>query len=236
MTRPVAPGERIGPRLTAQWYNSTLTSPSQKSKGGRIVFLEEGELYCLAKDGSATRYNPAGITGLADTGIDSQRIPEISSTENIDAFNWVIPQEDLTTDRMVLTVVHGLTKAWVTTIETDDPCVFYNSTTGKLETSKEGKANILVKGHTSYPSLICIGHQSAMVRAQAEVSSASIGGVGPYTVDTIKGINIALNLSNAQTLEVYNRHGWLWNSGALVSIEWVADNQEWNVYAADCPD
>jgi len=158
----VQPGEKIIPKITADWFNSTLAVPERGKHPARHSRLQpvEGEMRCpyIGKK-DIKRFQPAGVVQITSPTNDEERIPKIS--DPIDEYNWVVLQEDaLVTPSpqgfcVSLTVITGLTRAWVTKLDDDHKFVTYDVDTQKLVTSDAGKA-VLLKHETDSPSLITI--------------------------------------------------------------------------------
>ena len=230
---PVSPGDALFPRMTASWYNDTLQrNVSNGRRKKSVPLLREGELYCVGAGTSSPRYEPVGLSTLINTD-DSRERATFVSVDDVDQHNWVIPQEDVVENRPVLTVVFGLTRAWVTTDQESDNCVIYDPDSSTLVTAKEGKAQILVKGDSSFPSLINIGVQCNCIRAVGTVTTALTGTVGPYTLENLKGVNFTAD-ELSSSISVYNVHSWVADSGALARAEWVYDNARWELYQISC--
>lgn len=233
----VSPGEPLRPKFTAEWYNHTIQphNPSSQKRGGKHFHrvLREGELYCLAEDSTTERFNPVFITGYANTDIDGPRIPTIASTPE-DEHDWVIPQSDMKEDGLILTVVSGLTKAWVQTRSVDDKCVVYNPSKQVLETAKEGKAQMLVRGDSQFPSLINIGVQSQVIRIVGTLSGALIGTPSFASIGNLRGVNFFANALGA-SISALNIHEFEADAGAVVRAEWVMEPGRWEIYQVTCP-
>jgi len=179
MTTPVQKGEPLLPRLTADWYNSTLKETSVDAQDNNLEKrLREGELRCVCTDGTTERYKPVALTGLAAEEDKLSRIPNIDDTST-DEYNWVIPQEDLVKDGTILCVVTGLTRAWVTRNSIDDKFVTYKN--GQLETAASGKA-LLLAYSSSEPSLITIETLASAIEIQFVIKEMTGESIANATV------------------------------------------------------
>jgi len=230
---PVSPGDPLLPSLTAPWYNSTLPKNDPQAKGRSNIFLpREGELLGIAKDSDGTRFNPVAVTTLGNEEEYHVRTPYVS-TADLDQHNWIIPQEDLVEGGAVMCVVFGLTRAWVSTTRASDNCVIYDPVSSTLITAKEGKAQILVKGGSSFPSLINIGVQCNCIRVVGTLTSTMPAVAASYGISNLKGVNFtAQELSTS--ISAYNAHRFEADSGALVRAEWVYDNARWEIFQVSC--
>lgn len=235
MTRPVSVGQPLFPEFTAEWYNSTLEKPRPSNPPVSLPIPKaEGRIYCrcLDTDNDADRFKPVGIYGWGSDDINIRPIIEVDYA-NVDEHNWIIPQEKPLTDRMIECVVFGLTKAWVTTRETDDTHVVYDGT--ELVTAKEGKAQILVKGDDQFPSLINIGNQVNCVRVMGYLSEALSGANDQvFTMTDLKGINFSATELGTDITPI-NLHGWEADNAAVARAEWIHDLNIWALYQVDCP-
>ena len=232
---PASPGDPLFPKLTASWYNNTLPENASKGrKGKRIILPREGEILCVAED-EISRFDAVGVTELKDTDtLTYQRTPAVSKAD-VDQHNWVVAQEGGVAGGPVLCVVFGLTRAWVATHDVDDNCVVFDPDSGALTTAKEGKAQILVKGGSSFPSLINIGVQPNVIRVVGTLASAMPATEANYTVQNLKGVNFtAEELSSS--IAARNVHEFEADAGALVRAEWVYDNNRWEIYQVTCPE
>ena len=156
-TTPVQSGEPVKPRMTASWFNSTL--PQDKAGvHSRIPRKqrEEGELPCFCPTVASPikRFNPIGIKSQVHPYDENQRVPVVS--EEITKYNWTVLQETAVTGGAPLCVLSGPTRAWVHDTGSGKR-VTYNTSTKRLETSTEGKGQMLVQ-ETAFPSLINISN------------------------------------------------------------------------------
>lgn len=235
MTQSVTKGEPLLPRMTADWFNSTLKQDKDHRDGMGISLPREGECYCKVEGATAvSRFNPAAVTNLVSDAGGVERIPIIAGT-GMNEFNWVIPQENAQQNGVCLTVVEGITKAYVTQISSAHTSVFYNRATSRLETARDGKAHILVYGGSSaVPSLITVGRQTQCIRIVGKVTGGLNGTITNAVVGTLRGVNMSASFLGS-SITAYNIHAFTADPNAIVRAEWVHSQSRWEIYQATCP-
>ena len=159
--RPVQPGEKIKPRLTASWFNRTLPNqPSSTSGGGFSAVATGDRIYAQIDYGSSTvsRYTAIGVKALfyqpdhVETGC-------IVSTEDTTDKNWGVVQMDGPPEATVEVIMHGLTRAHIYMADNTHKYCYYDVNSRQLvSTADPARGHILVPplddGQIIHPGLI----------------------------------------------------------------------------------
>ena len=242
---PVQPGDKLLPRLSAQWFNGTLESirgERQRPKNKKRV-RHHNELYCYVNS-DVSRYSAAGLISVKE-GPSVSRLPIIEGDhEHITPSNWVIPQETKRAGEICLCVVMGITRAFV---EINEGLIHSGVTWGDgldpgLKTAHIGKGTFLgavTPNDQGWAfgelALINIGVMNRASRVTGLLVSAMPAVSGLYDINTVKGIDGEYQ-SLLGNLSVHNTHEFEADEGALVRAEWHYENKRWEIYQVTCPE
>ena len=157
--QPVQIGDKILPRIIAEWFNSTLPVAELNSgQGPGKIQQTNGTQHCVIATGPVTRLATVGITGTIDPENSIKPIVKVTATKSsITSANWCITREAGDTDNVILCTVWGITRAPVVN-GTVGEHVDWNEYDEELQGSSTGKAIVLEGPNSDNLSLIYISN------------------------------------------------------------------------------
>lgn len=211
---PAAPGERIKPKMTAEWYNQTL--PQRKERKGGGPLQQQPDIECYLATGTIPRFSPVGVEDFLDPTYMTHGV-KINNTPTSE--NWGVVQQEIgVSGKTGNIVLFGLTFAIVASGGDGHRVDLVDS---ELKRCSSGKA-LLIKYGEPYSLIVIDGGGDVKFRFELVGSLA----LGTALADIYKMDGITLVQSNAElriSMEAFTSlgvggSGWCWGQDGVYYV------------------